>query len=68
MDSTAKLVLALAILLPLDYGAIMLINLLVLNIKNKMKNKIYNEGQVPEPQVDKDFWSDNFPSRIKRDI
>ena len=66
MDSTAKLLLALAVLLPLDYGAIKFINLLALHIQNKIKNKTC--GQVPVPKIDKDFWSDDLVSRIKRDI
>ena len=63
MDSTAKFLLAVLILLPFDYAIIRFVDLGIYKLKNKVSkvkkdNKKANQEQLettPEANIDKDF-------------
>lgn len=63
MDSTAKFLLAVLILLPFDYAIIRFVDLGIYKLKNKVSkvkkdNKKANQEQLattPEVNIDKDF-------------
>ena len=63
MDSTAKFLLAVLILLPFDYAIIRFVDLGIYKLKNKVNkvkkdNKKANQEQLettPEVNIDKDF-------------
>ena len=63
MDSTAKFLLAVLILLPFDYAIIRFVDLGIYKLKNKVSkvkkdNKKTNQEQLettPEIKIDKDF-------------
>ena len=62
MDSTAKFLLAVLILLPFDYAIVRFVDLGIYKLKNKVNkvkkdNKKANQEQ-PEttPNIDKEFW------------
>ena len=59
MDSTAKFLLAVLILLPFDYAIIRFVDLGIYKLKNKVKkdNKKANQEQLETtPSIDKEFW------------
>ena len=68
MDSTAKFLLAVLILLPFDYAIIRFVDLGIYKLKNKVSkvkkdNKKTNQEQLettPEIKIDKDFWDRDF--------
>ena len=63
MDSTAKFILSVLILLPFDYAIIRFVDLWIYKLKNKTNkvkkdNKKANQEQletIPEVNIDKDF-------------
>lgn len=63
MDSTAKFLLAVLILLPFDYAIIRFVDLVIYKLKNKVSkvkkdNKKTSQEQLettPEIKIDKDF-------------
>ena len=62
MDSTAKFLLAVLILLPFDYAIIRFVDLGIYKLKNKVSkvkkdNKKANQEQLETtPNIDKEFW------------
>ena len=68
MDSTAKFLLAVLILLPFDYAIIRFVDLGIYKLKNKVSkvkkdNKKTSQEQLettPEVNIDKDFWDRDF--------
>ena len=62
MDSTAKFLLAVLILLPFDYAIIRFVDLGIYKLKNKVNkvkkdNKKANQEQLETtPNIDKEFW------------
>ena len=62
MDSTAKFLLAVLILLPFDYAIVRFVDLGIYKLKNKVSkvkkdNKKINQGQLETtPNIDKEFW------------
>ena len=62
MDSTAKFLLAVLILLPFDYAIIKFVDLGIYKLKNKVSkvkkdNKKANQEQLATtPNIDKEFW------------
>ena len=67
MDSTAKFLLAVLILLPFDYAIIRFVDLFIYKLKNSKKSKQKNnneevivdkeaEKEVPKKDIDKEFW------------
>ena len=62
MDSTAKFLLAVLILLPFDYAIIRFVDLGIYKLKNKVgkvkkDNKKANQEQLEAtPNIDKEFW------------
>ncbi len=62
MDSTAKFLLAVLILLPFDYAIIRFVDLGIYKLKNKVSkvkkdNKKANQEQLATtPNIDKEFW------------
>ena len=65
MDSTAKFLLAVLILLPFDYAIIKFVDLGIYKLKNKVSkikkdNKEANQEQLgTTPNIDKEFWLEN---------
>lgn len=62
MDSTAKFLLAVLILLPFDYAIVRFVDLGIYKLKNRVSkvkkdNKKANQGQLETtPSIDKEFW------------
>ena len=62
MDSTAKFLLAVLILLPFDYAIVRFVDLGIYKLKNKVNkvkkdNKKANQEQLATtPNIDKEFW------------
>ena len=67
MDSTAKFLLAVLILLPFDYTIIRFVDLFIYKLKNSKKSEQKNnneevivdkeaEKEVPKKDIDKEFW------------
>ena len=62
MDSTAKFLLAVLILLPFDYAIIRFVDLGIYKLKNKVNkvkkdNKKASQEQLETtPNIDKEFW------------
>ena len=62
MDSTAKFLLAVLILLPFDYAIVRFVDLGIYKLKNKVSkvkkdNKKANQEQLETtPNIDKEFW------------
>ena len=62
MDSTAKFLLAVLILLPFDYAIIKFVDLGIYKLKNRVSkvkkdNKKANQEQLEAtPNIDKEFW------------
>ena len=62
MDSTAKFLLAVLILLPFDYAIIRFVDLGIYKLKNKVSkvkkdDKKANQEQLETtPNIDKEFW------------
>ena len=62
MDSTAKFILSVLILLPFDYAIIRFVDLWIYKLKNKTNkvkkdNKKANQEQLETtPNIDKEFW------------
>ena len=62
MDSTAKFLLAVLILLPFDYAIVRFVDLGIYKLKNKVSkvkkdNKKANQEQLATtPNIDKEFW------------
>ena len=66
MDSTAKFLLAVLILLPFDYAIIRFVDLFIYKLKNSKKSKQKNnnkeivdkeaEKEVSKKDIDKEFW------------
>lgn len=62
MDSTAKFLLAVLILLPFDYAIVRFVDLGIYKLKNRVSkvkkdNKKANQEQLETtPNIDKEFW------------
>lgn len=62
MDSTAKFLLAVLILLPFDYAIVRFVDLGIYKLKNRVSkvkkdNKKTNQEQLETtPNIDKEFW------------